>query len=95
MARLYKRNVSGSVTMLPGTELRPVSFNRRPRNEEAMARACFHNVCQFPYGKHCFQGQLILLLLFFFSRCKLCLPYTVGNFNENPSMRARAGEHSF
>ena len=23
-----------------------------------------------------------------FSRCKLCLRYTTGNFNENPSMRA-------
>ena len=37
----------------------------------------------------------------FSSRCKLCLPYTAGNFKENPSMRAlakifraRASEHS-
>ena len=43
----------------------------------------------FPYGKHCFQCQ------FLFSRCKLCLRYTVGNFNETPSMRARVSEHSF
>ena len=49
----------------------------------------------FPYGKHCFQFQ------FLFSRCKLCLRYTTGNFNENPSMRApakilraQASEHS-
>ena len=49
----------------------------------------------FPYGKHCFQCQ------FLFSRCKLCLQQTTGNFNENPSMRAlakilqaRASEHS-
>ena len=32
----------------------------------------------FPYRKHCFQ------------RCKLCLRYTAGNVNENPSMRALA-----
>ena len=49
----------------------------------------------FPHGKHCFQCQ------FLFSRCKLCLRYTAGNFNENLSMRAlskilraRASEHS-
>ena len=45
--------------------------------------------------KHCFQCR------FLFPRCKLCLRYTAGNFNENPSMRAdakilraRASEHS-
>ena len=60
-----------------------------------MARPCFSNVLQFAYGKHCFQCQ------FFSSRCKLWLPYTAGNFKENPSMqapakifRARASEHS-
>ena len=49
----------------------------------------------FSYGKHGFQ------CLFLFSRCKLCLRYTTGNFIENPSMRAlskifraRASEHS-
>ena len=35
-----------------------------------------------PYGKKCFQCK------FLFSRCKLCLRYTAGNFNENPSKRA-------
>ena len=87
--------------LLPGTELRPVSFNKhRRQNEEAfsrkfMARACFPNVRSFPHGKHCFQCQ------FLFSRCTLCLRYTAGNFNENSSMRAlgkflqrRASEHS-
>ena len=34
MARHYKRNNSGWVTLLPGTELRPVSFNKRQQNEE-------------------------------------------------------------
>ena len=58
---------------------------------------CFRNIHDagmFPRGKHCFQCQ------FLFSRCKLCLRYTAGNFNENPSMRAfarilraRASEH--
>ena len=35
IACLYKRNISGRVTLLPGTELRPVSFNKRQQNEEA------------------------------------------------------------
>ena len=38
----------------------------------------------FPYGKHCFQCLYLVL------RCKLCLRYTAGNFNENPGMRALA-----
>ena len=49
----------------------------------------------FPHEKHCSQSP------FLFSRCKLRLRYTAGNFNENPSMRvlakvlrARASEHS-
>ena len=51
---------------------------------------------RFPYGKHCFQCLYLVL------RCKLCLRYTAGNFNENPGMlavakilRARASEQSF
>ena len=101
MALLYERNVSASVTLLPGTELGPVSFNKRQQNEEAFFqkhswRAHVSPLFpSFPYGKLCFQCQ------FLFSRCKLCLRYTAGNFNENPSMRAlakvlraRASEHS-
>ena len=49
-----------------------------------MVRACFPMFSSFPQGKHCFQCQVL------FSRCKLCLHYTAGNFNENPSMRAPA-----
>ena len=49
-----------------------------------MARACFPMFPNFQHGKYCFQ------CLFLFSRCKLCLRYTTGNFNENPSMRALA-----
>lgn len=52
-------------------------------------------MCIRDRGKYCFQCQLL------FSRCKLCLRYTTGNFNENLSMRAvakilraRASEHS-
>ena len=95
------RNVSGRVILLPGTELRPVSSNKRQQNEEAYLqkhswRAHVSLIfLSFPYRKHCFQCQ------FLFSRCKLCLRYTAGNFNENPSMRAlakilraRASEHS-
>ena len=48
----------------------------------------------FPYREHCFQCH------FFLSRCKSCLRYTEGNFNENPSvrklakiLRAQASEH--
>ena len=33
IARFYKRNVSGRVTLLPGTELRPVSFEWYRRSE--------------------------------------------------------------
>ena len=48
-----------------------------------MACACIPNVSpmfpSFPYGKKCFQWK------FLFSRCKLSLRYTAGNFNENPS----------
>ena len=46
-------------------------------------------------------GSIASSVSFLFSRCKLCLRYTAGNFNENPSMRAlakvlraRASEHS-
>ena len=60
-----------------------------------MARACFPMFPSFQHGKYCFQCQ------FLFSRSKLCLRYTTGNFNENPSMRllakllrARASEHT-
>ena len=34
IACLYKCNISGWVTLQPGTELRPVSFNKRQQNEE-------------------------------------------------------------
>ena len=49
-----------------------------------MARACFPMFPSFQDGKYCFQCR------FLFSRCKLCLRYTTGNFNENSSMRALA-----
>ena len=77
------------VTLLPRTQLsRSVSINvdktRKHFPQKFMERACFPNARSFPYGKHCFQCQSL------FSRCKLCLGYTAGNFNENPSMRALA-----
>ena len=90
IARLYKRNNSAWVTLQPGTELRPVSFNKRQQNEETF------------FQKHAFMARVYVCFpvfqtgnnQFLFSRCKLCLCYTAGNFNENPSMRARASEHS-
>ena len=46
-------------------------------------------------------GNIFFQCQFLYSRCKLCLRYTAGNFNENTSMRAfakilraRASEHS-
>ena len=36
--RRYKRNDSGRITLLPGTELRPVSFNKRRQHEEAFSK---------------------------------------------------------
>ena len=58
-----------------------------------MARACFPMLPSFQHGKYCFQFQ------FLFSRCKSCLCYTAGNFNETPSyisklLQARASEHT-
>ena len=61
IARLYKRNVSGRVTLLPGTELRPVSFNKPQERKEAFFQAhswsahVFAMLPSFPHGKHCFQ----------------------------------------
>ena len=72
----------------------------RQQNEEAFFQKhswrahVFPMFSSFPHGKHCFMLSVL------FSRCKLCLCYTAGNFNENPSMRApakilraRASEH--
>ena len=61
IACLYKQIVSGRVTLLPGNELRPVSFNKCQQNEEAVFQK--HSWCthvssmfhSFPYGKHCLQ----------------------------------------
>ena len=48
IACLYKRNSSGRVTLLHGTELRPVSFNKRQQNsifpETFLVRACCPNI---------------------------------------------------
>ena len=71
IARLHKRIVSGRVTLLPGTELWPVNFNkRRQQNEKAFFQKHSWRTHvspmfpSFPHGKH-FQGH------FLFSRCKL------------------------
>ena len=40
------------------------------------------------FQKHSWRACFPNISQFLFSRCKLCLRYTTGNFNENPSMRA-------
>ena len=87
-AKCFRLNPGRSVSI-------NVNKTRKHFPETFMARPCFPMFLSFQHGKYCFQCQ------FLFSRCKLCLPYTTGNFNENPSMRAlakllraRASEHS-
>ena len=86
IARLHKRNASGRVTLLPGTELRPVSFNKHQCNKTSKhfsrnihGAHMFPNVSQFPMQEILFPVSVFV--------CKLCLHYTAGNFNENQSMR--------
>ena len=52
-----------------------------------MARACFPMFPSFQHGK---PDDIVSSVSFLFSRCKLCLRYTTGEFNENPSMPALA-----
>ena len=64
--------------------------------------ALIHGTRMFPQSfpvSH--TGNIASSVSLLFSRCKLCLRYTAGNFNENPRMRAlakllrvRASEHS-
>ena len=81
MARLYNQSVSGRVALLPGTELRPVDFNKRQQNEEAFFQKHSWRVHvspmppSFPYWKHCFQCHFL-----FFKMQILLVLYTVGNF---------------
>ena len=70
-------------------------------NEEAFSRN-IHGAPMFPqFFPVSHTGNIVSSVIFFLSRCKSCLRYTAGNFNENPSMRelakilrARASEHS-
>ena len=67
-----------------------VSFNKtrthvtRNIRERFIAAGCMlpqrFLVLSLPYGKPCFQGQILL------PRCKLFFAYTAENFNENPNM---------
>ena len=66
IAHLYKRNISGRVTLLPGTELMSVSIEEAFFLETFMARACFPNILQFPIREtlfpvsgFCFKMQII------------------------------------
>ena len=42
-----ERNISERVTLLPGTELRPVSFNKRQQNEQFFPET-FRDAGMFP-----------------------------------------------
>ena len=75
IARLYKRNISGRVTLLPGTELMRVTFNKSQQNEEAFFSRNIHSRTHvspmllrfsipetlFPVSGFCFKMQIILL----------------------------------
>ena len=81
-AHLYKRNVSGGVTLLSGRELRPVSFTKRQQDEETFFQKpswrahVFPMFSSFPYWKH-------------FAALS-CLVYTPRG--ESPGGRAPGGE---
>ena len=68
IARLYKQNLLCRVTPLPGTELRPVSFNKRQQNEEALFQNhswCMHvspRETLFPASVFVFKLQIMLTL---------------------------------
>ena len=67
IARLYNQNISGRVTLLPGTELRPsVSINvnktRKHFSRNINVRACFRNVSKFPVSVFVFKMQIMLTL---------------------------------
>ena len=65
----------------------PISVNKTRKNFSRN----IHGACMFP---QCFSvshaGNIVSSVSFKFSRCKLCLHYTAGKFNKNPSMRALA-----
>ena len=60
---LSREGGGGGVTLLPETELMPISFNKRQQNEEAFFQKHSWRVhvslkfSSFPYGKQCFQCQ--------------------------------------
>ena len=71
-------------TLLPGTELKPVSFNKPQQKEKAFfqkhsRRAHVSPIC-FPVSH---TGNIVSILSrFLLLRCKLCLRYTAGNFKK-------------
>ena len=76
----------GTVTLLPGTKLRLVSFNKCQQNEETWRAHVSPTFPRFSYGKDCFQchGQ------FLFPRCKLCLRYAT---RQGSLTKIQVGEH--
>ena len=99
IARLNKRNVSGKVTLLPGTELRPVSFNKRQQTEEAFFQKHSWSVHVAPILK--ILGNIVSSVSFCFQDANYTHAARQGILTQNPSMRAvakilraRASEHS-
>ena len=62
ITRFYKRNVSSRVTLLPGTELRPVSFNKLQQNKEAIFQKHLRrvDVAQFPIREPLFPASVFV-----------------------------------
>ena len=90
--------------MLPGTELRPVSFNKRRQHEEAFSKKNSwraHVSPMFAVSQVSYTGNIVSSGSFCFQDANYaCATVTAENFNENLSMRAlakslraRASEH--
>ena len=87
IARLYKRNVSGKVTLLPGTELRPVSFNKR---QQLKARKHFsrniHGAPIFPqYFPVSHTGNIVSSVSFCFQNANYAFATRQGILTKNPA----------
>ena len=86
----HKRQFSGRVALLPGAELSLLVSINVNKTRKPFSR----NIHATRMLRQCFP------LSHMGNRSKLCLRYTAGNFNENPSIRAvenifqaRASQH--
>ena len=86
VARLHKRSVSVRVTLLPGTELRPVSFHKRQQDGEAFSQKHSLRVHVSPMFPVSHIGNIVSSVSFFFKMQHYAYATPSGNFNENSSM---------